>query len=120
MGASSLLIDLIISLGIRSINCQTYKLNATYAGNKFFDLFEFLPGSICEPDAYSNFVMNQSSARAMGIINTTDKTVYIGTDYTNTVGSEGRASICIGTKDRYQQGLFIMDSSHMPQGSFSA
>eukprot|EP01084_Bolivina_argentea_P171336 296843_1 len=96
---------------------QIYTLNKTFAGNTFFDGFEFLHDSECVPSSYTNFLKNASQGYEMGIINTTNNTVYIGTDYTSIItDNSGRTGICIGTKTKYSNGLFILDASHMPHG----
>jgi hypothetical protein len=44
---------------------------------------------------------------------------YLGVDFTTplTVRSQGRASVRIETKKRYQNGLFIVDLKHMPSST---
>eukprot|EP01084_Bolivina_argentea_P047259 87064_1 len=91
---------------------QSYKLQDSYIGNTFFDGFNF---DMSHGGVFDQFV-NYSTAKEMGMINTTSNTVYIGTDYTNKVGSSGRPAIQISSKKGYTTGLFILDASHMPQG----
>eukprot|EP01084_Bolivina_argentea_P068110 123957_1 len=98
---------------------SSYKLTQSYSGTTFFNGFEFLKDEQCVHSSFSNFITNISQAYEMGIINTTNNSAYIGTDYTTIFPSNstiGRASICIGTKQRYKTGLFILDASHMPFG----
>lgn len=98
------------------INTATYKLIDSYNTTNFFNQFEFLHDTECVSSSFSNFMRNISQAQQLGIINITNNSIYIGTDYWNIVGDEGRASVCIGTKSKYKQGLFILDASHMPFG----
>eukprot|EP01084_Bolivina_argentea_P089121 160877_1 len=95
------------------IKCGNYILNFSYVGNTFFDDFYFVDG--VSDKSFSNF-MNKSEATSMGMINTTSSTAYIGTDYTNIVGSEGRPSICLKSYPTWSSGLFILNASHMPTG----
>eukprot|EP01084_Bolivina_argentea_P302988 523061_1 len=91
---------------------QSYELIETHSGNTFFDgfLFESHDGT------FSDFITNETIAKQMGLINTTNSTAYIGTDYWNKVGSNGRPAIQIGSVNRYSNGLFILNVSHMPTG----
>ena len=89
-----------------------YRLIDTYSGHSFFDGFTFQS----HQGTFSKFILNQTEAEEMGLINTTNSTVYIGTDYWNIVNKSGRPAIQIGSKKSYNSGLFILDISHMPQG----
>eukprot|EP01084_Bolivina_argentea_P018247 33979_1 len=92
---------------------SAYHLNYTYMGNTFFDDFDF--DYYRQQNTFSNF-QNKSSAYAMGIINTSTTTAYIGTDYTNIVGSEGRASVEMSSYQTWTEALWILNASHMPYG----
>ena len=98
---------------INTIKAVDYVLNYSYVGHTFFDDFNF--DHYRQGDTFSNF-QNKSNAISMALINTTKTTAYIGTDYTNKVGSEGRASIEMSSYHNWEQGLFILNVSHMPQG----
>eukprot|EP01084_Bolivina_argentea_P047261 87070_1 len=89
-----------------------YKLQDTYMGNTFFDGFRF---DMQHNGVFDQFV-DEQTARSKGMINTTATTAYIGTDYTNKCSSSGRPAIQIESYKLYDQGLFILDASHMPQG----
>eukprot|EP01084_Bolivina_argentea_P305825 528357_1 len=111
--------SLVASFAILSslVTSQTYTLNQTYQGQTFFDQFEFLQDQECVSSSFTNFLKNASQGLSMGVINVTDNTVYMGTDYKSTItNNAGRTGICIGTKTRYKNGLFILDASHMPFG----
>lgn len=89
-----------------------YNLQDTYQGNNFFNQFNF------DTVHYGQFgkLQTYNESLSLGMINWTDSTVYIGTDYTNKVNSSGRPSIQLSSKNTYNYGLFILDASHMPQG----
>ncbi|TAQ90933.1 hypothetical protein B7494_g708 [Chlorociboria aeruginascens] len=104
---------------------QSYQLSTadTYAGEDFFDLWNFFTG----PDPTSGFVEYQSQAAAASttfgseLIKTYDNgSVYIGVDYTNKIvnaDGNGRASVRIESKASYTHGLFIADIAHMPDST---
>ena len=94
------------------INCASYQLVNEFKGTTFFDGFKFESHG----GTFSDFILSQSEAEKMGLINTTANTAYIGTDYWNKVNSSGRPAIQIGSKTNYTQGLLIVDISHMPFG----
>ncbi|KAL2408555.1 endo-1,3(4)-beta-glucanase [Exophiala dermatitidis] len=101
--------------------CQTssvYQLDSEYSGNNFFDGWDFYTGG----DPTGGFVTyySRSSAQGAGMINSSDTSpVYIGTDYTSTIGSTdaaGRPSVRISTQRSWTHGLFIGDFNHAPGG----
>ena len=94
------------------IHSASYKLVEERKGNTFFDGFNFETHG----GTFSDFILSESQAKSMGLINTTSNTAYIGTDYWNKVNSSGRPAIQIGSKTNYTQGLLIVDISHMPFG----
>ncbi len=104
---------LLVYICIMKSVSSSYHINYTYVGYTFFDDFNFTAHR--QHNAFSDF-QNKSSAISMGLINTTATTAYIGTDYTNMVGSEGRASIEMSSNHIWDEGLFILNASHMPQG----
>ena len=97
---------------IISCTCTQYTLNDTYQGSNFFNQFNF------DTVHYGQFgkLQTYDEALKLGMINWTDTTVYIGTDYTNIVNSSGRPVIEISSKKTYNYGLFILDANHMPEG----
>eukprot|EP01084_Bolivina_argentea_P029654 55063_1 len=97
---------------------QTYILNLSASGNTFFDNFVFLQDEECVQGSFTDFIANLSYGESMGYINTTANSVYIGTDMTHVLpnNAKGRTGICIGTKQLYKNGLFILHASHMPYG----
>ena len=89
-----------------------YKLVEERKGNTFFDGFNFESHG----GTFSDFILSESEAESMGLINNTDNQVYIGTDYWNKVNDSGRPAIQIGSKSNYSNALIITDLSHMPYG----
>ena len=106
------------TIAIWTSQAQKYILNETYSGDTFFDKFEFLQDQQCVESSYTNFLINASQGFQSGYLSTANNTIYIGTDYSSTLppSSKGRPGICIGTKRRYNNGLFILNASHMPFG----
>eukprot|EP01084_Bolivina_argentea_P047262 87072_1 len=106
----------LLTLYISAVLSQKYVLNHTFQGTGFFEQFEFMNETACAVSGFSNYITNISEAYAMGLINTTSTTAYMGTDYIHKVGNEGRAALCIGTKQRWNNNLFITDILHIPIG----
>lgn len=66
-------------------------------------------------DPTNGFVkyIDQTSAQSQGIIKTNTDNVYVGVDYTNSAPN-GRNSVRLESKARFQRGLIILDLAHMP------
>ena len=67
--------------------------------------------------------VNETVARAMGLIWETDTLVYIGVDHTNVIGPycpRGRPSVRLESQKNYTHGLFIGSFWHMPGGQCGA
>lgn len=62
-----------------------------------------------------NYV-DQNTAQAGGLVQTTNGAVYMGVDYTNVATSAGRTSVRLTSKKSYTHGLIILDLEHMPGG----
>jgi len=91
-----------------------YTLTTTFAGNNFFDGWDFFQGG--DPThGYVNYV-NKGTAQSQGLISTNASSVYIGADYKNVGSGSGRSSVRITTQAKYNSGLFIIDLAHMPTG----
>ena len=95
------------------INSQSYKLEDAYVGNTFFDGFDFVSWSNGCGEA-----VDESTARSLGMINTTSSTAYISVENKkkNTGQSKCRQTVQIQTKKQYNNGLFIVQAKHMPYG----
>lgn len=85
----------------------------SYTPANFFSKFDFYTGA----DPTNGFVkfIDQNSATSQGLIRTNANNVYVGVDYTNSAPN-GRQSLRLESKSRYQHGLFILDLAHMPVG----
>ena len=66
-------------------------------------------------NGYVNYV-DQNTALADGLINTSNNQIYIGVDSTNVATAPGRTSVRITSNKSYNHGLFILDLAHMPGG----
>ncbi|XP_044722013.1 glycosyl hydrolases family 16 domain-containing protein [Hirsutella rhossiliensis] len=64
-------------------------------------------------EGYVDYV-SEATARANGLIQTTDTSVYIGVDHANISFGRGRRSVRIESKNSYNHGLFLLDVYHMP------
>ncbi|RKF65248.1 putative endo-1,3-beta-glucanase [Golovinomyces cichoracearum] len=101
------------SKDVASITTVPYKLDTYYAGEEFFDGWEFFNNS--DPThGYVQYV-SQKEAQLMGIIDTNP--AYIGVDRWNYYDplSNGRKSVRITTKKSWTRGLFIADLLHVPK-----
>jgi len=89
------------------------QLTDNYVPNNFFNNFNF--ETAADPThGYVNYV-DQGTAQSKGYIKN-DTTVYIGCDHTNVASGRGRDSVRISSKKTWNQGIFIIDLSHMPIG----
>ncbi|KAH8152347.1 uncharacterized protein LAJ45_03774 [Morchella importuna] len=86
-------------------------LQESYTPANFFSKFDFYTGA----DPTNGFVkyIDQASAQSQGIIKTNTDNVYVGVDYTNSAPN-GRNSVRLESKARFQRGLIVLDLAHMP------
>jgi len=59
--------------------------------------------------------VDEATATSTNLINATDKGANFGVDVTN-VTPEGRPSIRLESKKKYETGLIVLDVTHMPFG----
>jgi len=108
------IVSLLVILCLAEVTLGAYQLTNTYAGDTFFDGWNFETAN--DPThGYVNYV-NQADARAQGLIHTNASWVYIGADYKNQGSGRGRNSVRLSSKTIYNHGLFIIDLAHMPTG----
>lgn len=102
-----------ISALIVILKSESYKLEDAYVGNTFFDGFDFVSWSNGCGEA-----VDESTARSLGMINTTSSTAYISVENTKkyTGQSKCRQTVQIQSKKQYDNGLFIVQAKHMPYG----
>ena len=94
------------------IHCQVYELVDTYAGETFFDGFNFTTwnNGCGEP-------LDEKDATSLGLINSTDDTVYMGVEHTKVYDQDNeycRETVQINTKKEYDDGLFVLNATHLP------
>ncbi|KAF2187627.1 glycoside hydrolase family 16 protein [Zopfia rhizophila CBS 207.26] len=80
----------------------------------FYNQFDFFTA----PDPTNGFVkyIDQATAKSSGLINSTSSgSVSWGVDHTNKTPN-GRPSIRLTSKKKYNSGLFVLDVEHMPVG----
>lgn len=104
------------SVMMGSTTAATYNLMESFAGDSFFDAFNFV--TYDDPThGYVDFV-DQSEATSLGLVNvTSSQQVYIGTEHESVVadGARGRKSIRLESKKVYNgNNIFIIDLEHMP------
>ncbi|GAB7350517.1 hypothetical protein MBLNU459_g1109t1 [Dothideomycetes sp. NU459] len=99
------------------VTAQTYSytLQNVYAGNSFYDGFNFYSG----PDPTNGFVqyVDQPTANSSGLIGFgSGGTAKWGVDDTNVISntSSGRLSVRLESNTNYNHGLFLADIKHMP------
>lgn len=91
-----------------------WKVAASFAGNNFFDGWDFFTGS--DPTQGIVTYVDENTARSSGLleINSAGNAV-MRVETTPTV-SANRQSVRITTQYQYTGGLLVMDSVHMPTG----
>lgn len=98
-------LDLISTLYVpQSIKYLTHIVPAINTGTKGAD----------PTNGFVKFI-DQASAQSQGIIKTNANDVYVGVDFKN-AAPNGRQSVRLESKTRFQRGLFILDLAHMPTG----
>lgn len=107
----------LVALGFGALARSTaaaYTLQDSYAPQSFFSMFSFWDQA--DPtNGYVDYV-SQGSAQSDGLIQTNSNNVYFGVDHNNTASGSGRKSVRLTSQKSYDNGLFILDASHMPQG----
>ena len=92
-----------------------YSLVDSYDVNNFFSEFSLLSGG--DPTGgFVNYIGDEASASAAGLIGISNGQIYMGVDSTNAVStsSAGRPSVRLTSNKAYTHGLFIADIAHMP------
>jgi len=98
------------------------QLTDNFVPNNFFNNFNFETAN--DPThGYVNYV-DQSTAQSKGYIQANASNdllvpgfaVYIGCDHSNISSGRGRDSVRLSSKKTWNQGVFIIDLSHMPTG----
>lgn len=91
-----------------------YVLQDVYAGNSFYNNFNFYTGS----DPTHGFVqyLDETTATSSGLIGFGQGTAKWGVDNTTVyaTSSSGRPSVRLEGKTNYNDGLFLVDIKHMP------
>ncbi|PRP82859.1 endo-1,3(4)-beta-glucanase [Planoprotostelium fungivorum] len=78
----------------------------------FFDQFNFYTGG--DPThGYVQYV-DRGTAQNAGLINGDNGRAYIGVDKNNRAGGAGRQSVRLESKNKFENGLMILDLNHMP------
>jgi hypothetical protein len=76
-------------------------------------MMDFFAGQ--DPSSGHVTFLSKEAAIEKGLFKTLpNNSVYIGVDSTNRASEDGRDSIRLHSKKRYNQGLFILDLSHIP------
>ncbi|RAL00521.1 glycoside hydrolase family 16 protein [Aspergillus ibericus CBS 121593] len=96
------------------LSTAAYTLQDDYSLSSFFDRFTFYTGT--DPTAGFVDYVDETTAEANGLVNTSSSSVYMGVDHTNVASSSGRQSVRIASDTTYTHGLFILDLAHMPGG----
>ena len=115
---SALLALLLTSnLFIKSSSTACYgdwTLKDQYKGTNFFDQFEFITNDV---NGYVNYV-SESQAKQLNMIQTTNNWIRMGVDNTSIPSNTatGRNTLRLQSKKRYESGLFVIHTTHMPQG----
>jgi hypothetical protein len=91
-----------------------YSVTANYTGPSFFDNFNFY--SAADPTHGYVYYTTQQQAFDWGLVNTSSSGAFIGCDSWSISSGSGRASVRLESKSTWNEGLFVMSLSHMPQG----
>ncbi|RPA72146.1 beta-1,3-1,4-glucanase [Ascobolus immersus RN42] len=111
---SALLLGITTLLALPSIDAAYSVLEEQYRGEDFFNKFDFWNQK--DPTkGYVNYV-DRGTAQANGLIAADSRGAYIGVDSKTIPGPEGRMSVRLESKKRFNRGLFLFDVQHMPGG----
>ncbi|KAI9679101.1 MAG: hypothetical protein M1829_001771 [Trizodia sp. TS-e1964] len=105
---------LLLALAAPSSQSVSYTLKDDYSTN-FFDKFDFFT----DTDPTHGFVkyLDQASAQTAGLIdNNKNGGIYMGVDALHVV-TQGRPSVRITSKAKYNHGLIILSLNHMPDST---
>nr|XP_018263295.1 uncharacterized protein I303_04789 [Kwoniella dejecticola CBS 10117]OBR85453.1 hypothetical protein I303_04789 [Kwoniella dejecticola CBS 10117] len=93
----------------------TLKLAKKYVGQDFMNDFDYFTDD--DPTSgYVNYI-SKSAAQSQGLIDVQANNVfYMAADATNVPTGRGRDSIRISSKNKYADGVYILDLNHMPVG----
>jgi len=113
MKVTVLLFGLLVIFGLTH---SAYVLDSTWAGNTFFNGWNFFTAG--DPTHGTVDYVTQSVAQQKGYIGMKGSSVYIGCDMDTVVSTKvrGRQSVRINTQKTFNSGLFIIDLEHMPAG----
>jgi len=104
----------VVYLSLIGFSMSAYVLTDNFSGTTFFNNFQFFTGN--DPtNGYVDYV-NESDAFAWGYIKTSKSQVYMGCDSWSISSGRGRGSVRIQSQKTWNQGIFILDLTHMPQG----
>ncbi|KAJ9112832.1 hypothetical protein QFC20_002160 [Naganishia adeliensis] len=93
---------------------QSYKIAKRYVGQSFADEFDFWTKA--DPTGgYVNYV-SQQTAMEKGMVSYNSSRFTMGVDATNVATGRGRDSVRISSKDKFNDGIYILDLQHMPVG----
>ncbi|OAL55734.1 hypothetical protein IQ07DRAFT_176723 [Pyrenochaeta sp. DS3sAY3a] len=104
---------LVLAAAVVDLSIAGYVLEDDYM-NDFYGNFDFFTG----PDPTEGFVeyVDEATARDTSLINSTSTSaVQWGVDFKN-ITPQGRPSIRIESKKKYNSGLIVLDVEHMPFG----
>ncbi|KAH5767977.1 hypothetical protein HBI16_136480 [Parastagonospora nodorum] len=104
--------SLISAAAFFKLSTAAYTLEDDYTTD-FYSKFNFFTG----PDPTNGFVkyVDEATAKSTNLINATAKGANFGVDVTNKT-PEGRPSIRLESKKKYDTGLIVLDVTHMPFG----
>jgi len=105
---------LLLILALSITTTYSYTIHSRYAGTTFFNAWNFFTGG--DPTHGTVNYVDQATAQADGYIGVRGDAVYIGSDTKNKATGRGRNSVLISTKEVFNNGLFVMDLTHMPTG----
>ncbi|KAL7421539.1 hypothetical protein Q5752_003308 [Cryptotrichosporon argae] len=103
------------SAGASLMTSSTLKLAKRYAGSDFENDFKYFTDT--DPtNGYVNYV-SLSDGQSAGLVGVqSDGSFVMKADSTKTGSGRGRDSIRISSKDKYADGVYILDLNHMPVG----
>eukprot|EP00043_Microstomoeca_roanoka_P001225 m.31634 g.31634 ORF g.31634 m.31634 type:complete len:345 (+) comp10701_c0_seq2:165-1199(+) len=93
---------------------KPFRLVDDYEGSNFFPAFDF--EAIADPTHGFVDYVSENEANKSGLIRVDGAHVYIGSDHTSIASSPGRKSVRLQSKKSYNEGLFVIDLTHMPVG----
>jgi hypothetical protein len=93
---------------------SAYVLKETWTGTTFWDHWTF--STAADPTHGFVHYVDRATATSAGLIKNSGDQAFIYAETVATAASTGRKSVRLESNNKYNQGLFVIDLTHMPTG----